>query len=149
MTKYPNMAKPGRRLEGGVNSKSKWGGHEAKKLAELEKSRDRLSNLVSKYIELLTDKTLPSNKSQQDKENQRKILDEIASSALELDILNVREGTTSVFLTSLNSVLVLRDELNKTRYQNYLLDKEIKILKSQLSELASTKEEKAGSDEQD
>jgi hypothetical protein len=123
---------PGRRLEGGISKKSKWAGRdpntareEAKRNAELEKARDRLGDLIESYIKLLTDKTLPKNRTRKQREFQKELLARIPAAAAELDLRNVKEGSMSIFTTVMNTMLVLRDEISKIRFQNVFLNKKL------------------------
>jgi hypothetical protein len=121
---------PGRRLEGGIAQKSRWAGRdpnaardEAKRSTELEKARDTLGNLLEGFIKLLTNKTLSKNRSRRERDYQKELLARIPPAAAELDLRNVKEGSMSIFTTAMNSLLVLRDEINNLRFQNYFLNK--------------------------
>ena len=99
LPKRPMSNRPvpaGRRLEQGVSKKSKWAGtdpnaarDEARRLAELDRSRDKLGNLVDVYVKLLTDKTLPKKRSVKQQERQREVLDALPFAAAELDVRNI------------------------------------------------------------
>lgn len=136
----------GRRLSNGIGQrKSKYEGRNpntardtAKRLGDLEKSRERLGLLFEEFVKFLTDKTLPENRSAKDRERQKFILDSIPKAAAELDMRNVGEGSQVVYSACLNSILVQRDEINKVRFQNHFLNK---ALKEQKEELEQVKEE--------
>lgn len=142
------LVPPGRRLSGGIKKESKYANRnqildEGKRLAELEKARDRLGVLLEDYIKLLVEKTLPENRSSADREHQKAVLDTIPRAAADLDTRNVGEGSAVVFSACLNSMLVLRDEINKSRYQNHFLNKELAKLKEQVEQLRAEKETKS------
>jgi hypothetical protein len=130
MSEKNNITPAGRRLNAGRKSESKWAGRnpnvardEAKRAAELEKARDRLGDLIEKYIKILTDKTLPENRTTKQKEYQKELMGRIPQAAAELDLRNVKEGSMSIFTSVMNTMLVLRDEINKVRYQNFFVNK--------------------------
>ena len=142
----------GRRLEKGIGQRrSKYEGRNpntardmANRLGELEKSRERLGVLFQEFIRFLTDKTLPENRSAQDRERQKFVLDNIPKAAADLDMKNVGEGSSVMYSACLNSILIQRDEINKIRFQNHFLNKSLKETKEELAELkaelAGTKE---------
>jgi len=133
-----------RRLNHGQKPVSKWaakaaaannGRDEVRRSVELEKSRNELAVLLDQYITILTDKTLPENRSVQDIEAQTKLMDGLPKIASELNKRNVEEGSMVIASTTLNSILVLKGEINKLRYQNYFLNKEMKDLGNRLKVL--------------
>jgi len=108
---------------------------EARRSAQLEKAREQLAEVIDSYIKFLTDKTLPKNRSLKDRERQTQVLGSLPSLAAELNRKNVEEGSMVVASTCLNSVLVLRDETNKLRYENYFLNSRVDELTKRLDEL--------------
>lgn len=141
---------PGRRLSGGIRQESKYANKnpnvvqgEGKRLGELEKARANLGNLLEDYVTLLVDKTLPENRPAAGREHQKSILDQIPRAASDLDLRNVGEGSAVIYSACLNSMLVLRDEINKLRYQNHFRKQEVKKLKEEIEELKAEKAQKA------
>lgn len=132
-TKPEKLMPEGRRLEKGIRPVSKYanmqsGREEARRLADLEKSRLKLGLLIESYAKLLTDTTLPENRSAEASENQRNVLDSLPKAAAELDMRNVMEGTQSILIAVLSSSLILRDQVNKLKYQNYFLNQKVQQL---------------------
>lgn len=84
--------------------------------------------LIESYAKLLTDTTLPENRSAEASENQRNVLDALPKAAAELDMRNVMEGTQSILIAVLSSSLILRDQVNKLKYQNYFLNQKVQQL---------------------
>lgn len=148
MPKNNKPTPPGRRLEGGISQKSKWAGRdpnaardEAKRSAELETARDKLGTLVEGFIKLLTDKTLAKNRSRRERDYQRELTSRIPLAAAELDLRNVKEGSMSIFTTAANGLLVLRDEINNLRFQNYFLNKKVDDALTEINERLKVIEE--------
>jgi len=109
----------------------------ARRAAELEKSRDKLAELVDSYISLLVDKKLAKNRSMSERERQSQVLEQLPTLASELNARNVEEGTFVLSAASLNSILVLRDEINVLRFQNHHLYKNMEKLTERMNELES------------
>lgn len=133
----------GRRLERGVMpAKSKYANNdpnsarnEGKRLAELEAARTKLGVVIEQYAKGLLDKTVPENRSEQDREKQKNVIDALPGLASELDFRNATEGTLSLIQTLLNSVVVLRDQQNKLRYQNYFINQKHEALREEFEAL--------------
>lgn len=127
-----------RRLNPGGKPKSKFekrkdsARDEARRAAELEKARNNLAEGLDQYIKFLTDKTLPENRTMGDRDTQTKVLNGLPKLATELNKRNIEEGSMVIASTCLNSILVLRDEINKLRYQNYFLNKKVDELTEKL-----------------
>ena len=109
------IAPAGRRLGGDMvnGGKSKYAGknpnaarESAKRLADLEKARDELGGLLNSYIQLLTDKVLPTEQTASNKKAQQDTLEAIPRTAALLDSKNLGEGSAVVFSTCLSSILV-------------------------------------------
>jgi len=127
--KYAKMQD--RRLHGSANKpKVDSAQDESKRLALLEKARDGLAIALDAYIKLLTDKTLPENRSEKERANQTAVLKLMPQLADELNMRNVGEGSNALLTTCLNSVLVIRDRVNHLHYQNVFLNKELQALKA-------------------
>lgn len=128
-----------RRLNGGQKT-SKWATKgsiardEAKRAAELEKSRERLAEALDQFIKFLTDTTLPENRSVSEREQQTKLLASLPRLGSDLNKRNLEEGSMVIASTCLNSILVLRDEINKLKYQNYFLKKRVDELESKFKD---------------
>lgn len=104
---------------------------EAQRLADLEKARNKLGDLINQYKQvLITDKKLPENRTQIEKTAQYDIISSIYGAVEELDLRNVGEGTMVAIATCLHTGLILRDESNKLRFQNYYLSKTVEALKA-------------------
>jgi hypothetical protein len=156
--RLPKSNKPtpqGRRLEAGQQKRSRWANHnpnsakeEAQRSAELEKARDALGSLLESFIKLLTSKTLAKNRTRKERDYQKDLMSRIPLSAAELDVRNVKEGSMSIFTTAMNSLLVLRDEINNLRFQNYFLNKKVDERFSDLEEKIKSLEEKSGSNDE-
>ena len=92
------------------------------RLAELEKARQKMGLAIDSYAKLLVDSTLPQNRLSQDKDRQKNTLDSLPKLAAELDTRNLNEGTQTLVATLLNSIFVLRDQINTLKWQVYHLN---------------------------
>jgi hypothetical protein len=98
---------------------------QAKQVNKLEKARDNLHNALAAYRSLLKDTTLSDNKGHKEKTLQMQVFSDLNQMAGDLEVLNMGEGLLSLTITSLNSILTLRDEINQLRFQNFMLNKKL------------------------
>lgn len=127
-----------RRLNPTYKPQSKWvsknpdeAKEKAKRLADLEKKRNEVFALVSKYTNRLSSKTLPDTMSRKEKEEQHQLPQLLIDEAKNLNLLNVDEGNDVLLAVCLHTMLRLKDEINVVSYQNLLLSEEIKKLKNE------------------
>jgi len=106
--------------------------NEGARLAALEKARGHLGDLIRVYAKTLMSTTLTENRSVQDNEAQKQLLNDIPLSAFDLDSRNLGEGTMSVLAALLNASVLQRDQINKLRYQNFILNKKVQNLKDKV-----------------
>lgn len=110
---------------------------EAAKLKRLEDSRKQLFELVSKFRGLMSDATLTENKTATSKEVESTTVLEVTKTAWDLNFQNLDEGTMTLMSLLLHSVLLTRDELNKLKFQNAYLARQVASLKQQVSSAAT------------
>ena len=122
------MASDSSRLEGKMGKT----GFEARLMArrqkELEDARDKMFVLVKNYADLLGNKRLSKNKTVNEKSHQESLLKTLPELAAELDLRNRNEGTHTLLAMCLNSIIVLRDDNNNLRSQNFILNKKMEEL---------------------
>lgn len=111
---------------------------EAMKLKKLEESRKQLFELVSKFRSYMSDTTLPENKTSTAREVESTVALDITKTAWDLNFQNLDEGTMVLMSLLLHSLLLTRDELNKLKFQNAYLAKQVSSLKQQVSPPATT-----------
>lgn len=110
---------------------------DAARVRKLEDSRKQLFELVSKFRNLLGDTTLPENKTSTSKEIESTLASDTTKSAWALNFQNLDEGTMTLMSLLLHSLLFTRDELNKLKFQNAYLAKQVSSLKQLVSSLPS------------
>lgn len=107
----------------------------ARQANKVEKARNSLHVAIDKYRKILKDSTLPKNKDKQSKEHQMQMFSDINHFATELELINVGEGFMTLAITALNSIVVMHDEINELKFQNYMLHKKILELSKPVEEL--------------
>lgn len=110
---------------------------EAAKLKNLEDSRKHLFDLVSKFRLILSDTTLPENKTTTNKEIESTLALDVTKAAWELNFQNLDEGSMTLMTLLLHSSLLARDEISKLKFQNAYLAKQVSSLKQQVVSLTS------------
>jgi hypothetical protein len=111
---------------------------ESAKLKKLEESRRQLFELISKFRTYMSDTTLPENKTATAKEIESAVALDVTKTAWDLNFQNLDEGTMTLMSLLLHSLLLTRDELNKLKFQNAYLAKQVSSLKQQVSSPAVT-----------
>lgn len=106
---------------------------QATRMANVEKSRDKLHRSVNSYRALLKETKLPEAMTQKDKDQQMQVFAQLNEFAGELNSKNAEEGTMALAITALNSVLVMRDEINNLKFQNLMLHRKIESLGKELA----------------
>lgn len=106
---------------------------QATRVADVEKSRDRLHRAVNAYRGILKETKLPDAFTQKDRDQQMKVFADLNEYAGELNSKNAEEGTMALAITALNSALVVRDEVNNLKFQNMMLHKKIAQLEKDLT----------------
>lgn len=106
---------------------------ETDKLQKLEESRKQLFELVSKFRGFLSDTTLSENKTTTIKELESQVALNTTKVAWDLNFQNLDEGTMTITSLLLHSLLLTRDEINKLKFQNAYLAKQVYSLKQQVS----------------
>jgi hypothetical protein len=144
----------GRRLENNYNKTSKYGrrfnskpADEGTRLGELEAARAKLGGLIQTYANLLANTTLAENRTTQEREAQKGLLLSMLPAAGELDEKNVLEGTHSLLAAVINASVLLHDQLNKLKYENFILNQKIEKMadKAKQPEESDVKNEPASS----
>lgn len=110
---------------------------EAAKLKKLDSSRKALFDLLSKFRGYLADTTLPENKTATGKEVEAATILDISKTAWDLNFQNLDEGTMTIISLLLHSSLLSRDEINKLKFQNAYLARQVGTLKKQVQTLKS------------
>lgn len=101
-----------------------------KKSAELNAAKDKLTQAVLEYRGLLKDTTLPRNQSQDQKKYRNRVLHDLNSYAGDLEELNVGEGIFSLAFLALHSIVLMNDEINELKFNNFMLYKKVKALQA-------------------
>lgn len=112
----------------------------ARRQKELEDIRDKMFAAINEYAALLSDKRLTENKSINDKDAQSRLLEKLPQLASEVDLRSRSEGTHALLTVCLNSIVLMRDDNNRLRFQNFELNKRLGELENKVS-LLSVKEE--------
>jgi len=98
---------------------------QAQRVAGIEKARNDLHGAVNAYRVLLNETRLSSAKTQKDTDQQMSVFSRLNEHAGTLNTKNAEEGTMVLSITALNSILLLRDEVNNLKFQNLMLHKKI------------------------
>jgi len=106
---------------------------QAARVANVEKSRDKLHRAINSYRGMLKETRLPQALTQKDKDAQMQVFAQLNEYAGDLNSKNAEEGTMSLTITALNSIFILRDELNLLKFQNLMLHKKIEGLEAELT----------------
>lgn len=99
---------------------------------QLKQARAKVEQAFKAFHQVLNNKKLERNKSDVEKEQERKISDELFRTAQELDRLNPGEGVMVVGSIGLRELLKTRDRMNEVEYTALLTRKELNELKQQL-----------------
>jgi len=83
----------------------------------LAKARKELEQAFFRFGDLLSDKTLPKNKSEAKKLHEHDIADKLYRAASELEMRNQGEGLMSLCIITLRYQLKMRDHINELEYQ--------------------------------
>lgn len=103
---------------------------QAKRVNRLEVAREALHAAVNGYRGLLRDKTLSSNRTEKDRDAQMNVFVSLNKGAGDLETENAGEGLLVLAITALNSVILLKDELNIVRYDQAMLYKKFLALEA-------------------
>lgn len=105
----------------------------AKLIARLNNAKQELIGVMREFNKLLNVKTLPINKSAQDKEEEAKIIHELIRAATAVDAINPsqQEGVLSLSVFATRLSLLLRDAGNKLAYEVQKLEERVSTLESQ------------------
>lgn len=96
--------------------------------SRLEAQRKSLQTLVLEYKEFLRGTQVAANRTVEENRKRTDVLYKINDETGKLEFLNEGEGLMTLCITALNSVLLLKDEINDLRFQNAVLNKKIKKL---------------------
>jgi hypothetical protein len=114
----------------------------------LELSRE-LEDLKLKFVqslknvnELMKVKTLPENKSQEEKNIEASVVNELCNFGMELDEINNKEGMVGMIILAIRQAFSLRDAGNVLAYKMSILENNISDIKNRLQKL----ENKLGED---
>ena len=95
----------------------------------LERARDNLHRAINQYRVQLKTTTLAENRTAKEREEQNQVFKNINKYAGDLEQQNAGEGVLTLCISSLNSILLVRDDINALKFQNVMLHKEIEKLR--------------------
>lgn len=99
----------------------------------LERSREKLMNAIIEYKKILESTTLLANLTQPEKKKMSELLNQINNLTLEVDMHSVGEGNRVIGSTAINTMVLLKDEINQLKYHNFYLTKRVEELEKSLS----------------
>jgi len=99
---------------------------------KIKECRDKVQCAFLEFHKILFDKKLDQNKSNLEKDKERKIADSLFNSAVELDQINSGEGTMIVGSIALRELLKMRDRINEVEYKLLLTRKDLLDLQKDL-----------------
>lgn len=85
--------------------------------------REDMQAAMKDFNGLFKRSVLPENRTQEEKQVESQIFNELINRATQLNSLSTDEGTISLNILALRHLLSLRDAGNKLAYQTYLLEK--------------------------
>ena len=98
----------------------------------LTSARKGVEEAFKAFHQLLLNKKLDRNKSEPDKDQERKVADALFKAVQELDRVNPGEGTVILGSIGIREVLKMRDRMNDVEYLATVTHKELNELKQQL-----------------
>lgn len=99
---------------------------------KLSLARNNVQTAFQNFHKILLNKKLESNKSDLEKDNERKIADILFNSAVELNKINLDEGTLVAASIGLRELLKMRDRMNEIEYTALVTKKELNELQKEL-----------------
>ena len=106
----------------------------ARVLSELNEAKVKLVDAMKNFNRLLNDRTLPENKSMQDKENEQKTVNALATAALGIETLSPGEGLLGMCVLAIRQSLSLRDAGNTLAYELHQVKQELAQVKDDIYE---------------
>lgn len=98
----------------------------------IKQARQNLEKCFKEYHRLLNDKVLDSNKSEAQKNVEKKIVDDLHRACLALESLNVGEGLLSMAVIAIREHLKIRDRVNELEYELFKTKRDIAALMKEL-----------------
>lgn len=104
----------------------------ARLIARLNNAKQELVSVMREFNKLLNVKTLPTNKSSHDKDEEARIIQELIRAATTVDSINPgqQEGVLSLGVFATRLSLLLRDAGNELAYKVKQLEERISVLES-------------------
>jgi hypothetical protein len=115
----------------------------AKLISKLNNAKQELISVMREFGKLLNVKTLPSNKSDKEKEHESRIIDELIRAAITVDRINPeqQEGVLSLSVFAARLSLLLRDAGNKLAYEVQTLNNRLCVLEGEKPHVEEESEE--------
>lgn len=113
----------------------------SKKINQLDSTRDSLTEELLEYRGFLKDKTLNSNKTEMEKKHINDTMAQIQDLAMQLEMQNVGEGTMTLSIAALRSILIMHNELNTVTWRLYSLFEKVDNLQKSIDALTPQEEE--------
>lgn len=96
------------------------------------RAQKQIEIAFASFHSLLQDKTLPENKSEANKKNERYIVTTLTKAAAAMDMINVGDGVTAISIIALREHLQVRDRVNELELELTKTRLEITKLKKAL-----------------
>ena len=100
---------------------------------KMQRVRKEFEERFKAFRLLLDDKVLKRNKSDATLLQEKKVLDDLASTCLKVDKMNVGEGLFAFSTVGVRSHMLMRDRINELEYELFTLRKEVAALKKEKS----------------
>jgi len=85
----------------------------------IKQARENIQKCFMAFHNLLKDKVLDKNKTEAQKNTEKKIVDDLHKAGVALDGLNVGEGILSLAIIGIREHLKTRDRINELEYELY------------------------------
>ena len=109
---------------------------EARKyIAEKEEAKSNLMDAMLDFNKLLTNRKLAENRSTEEKENEQKVINNLAQSALDFERYEKGKGLIAVCVLAIRQALMLRDAGNSLAYETQKLSNKIVELEKKINQI--------------
>ena len=95
-------------------------------------AKEAFEKTVKEFHEIIQIKRLEQNKTLEDKERERRIINGLYTASSRLDELNSGEGSSALAAGAFSELLFLRGRLNELEYHQTLMLKELRSLQKEL-----------------
>lgn len=109
----------------------------AKQVRDLDNIRDALTDQLLEYRGFLGDRTLNSNKTEMEKKAMNDVLSKIQDLSMKLETMNVGEGTMTLSIAALRSILIIHNDVNNLTWRVYSLYDKLDSIQKSLDVLIS------------